>query len=258
MQIAISHSRRRRSSPWRGFTLIELLVLIAIIAILASLLLPALSRAKLKVKQVNCINNLKQMIIANTMYISDFNKGLPYYPYDPTYYGTLWMGTRIRYHAQVNQVRLCPSAPETKPAPTGTTWGTAESPWAWASTPLLTGSYGFNGWFYSDDAFFNSGTDADRHFVRDQSVQYPSQTPVFVDSIWVDLWPRPADMPATDLYHGSQSGGIGAITRRTIARHGGRPPGSAPQNFPINQSLPGSVDLALIDGHVESTPLERL
>jgi prepilin-type N-terminal cleavage/methylation domain-containing protein/prepilin-type processing-associated H-X9-DG protein len=69
--------RNRQTTDRDGFTLIELLVVIAIIAILASLLLPALAKAKEKVKTAQCLSNMKQLQLCYQMYVGDNNDLVP-------------------------------------------------------------------------------------------------------------------------------------------------------------------------------------
>src|ERR1041385_741514 len=159
--------REPKSPRLLAFTLIELLVVIAVIAILAALLLPVLSKAKLRAQQVGCLNNVKQLTTMSVMYASDNGGRLSAHPFlfGETVYGS--PGEKS-YGGNIAAVRLCPSTPK-KPLPPG--YGTADAPWG---VPGWTGSYGKSFWLFD-------GTRDDRYnplfFRKDTEVQKPTQTP---------------------------------------------------------------------------------
>src|SRR5688572_26453869 len=237
-------ARRRRRGVRRAFTLVELLVVIGIIAVLISILLPTLGRARRAAQEVACMSNLRQRATSMHSYADAYKGNTMPIVFTPGDYWHHLLAIQLgdkQYPSDPNnpnrlmaRLMRCPTL-DSHPAANG--FGTAYQRWSYGDG---SGSYGINLWLLPKGAYAAQFPPS-KSFAKLSSVRQSSDVPMVADSIWVGSWPDNNDQVLPDIktgwgYH--QDGYF--MGRFCIDRHR------------------RAINVAFVDGHVARVELQDL
>jgi prepilin-type processing-associated H-X9-DG protein/prepilin-type N-terminal cleavage/methylation domain-containing protein len=217
-----------------AFSLVELLVVMAIIALLLSLLLPVMSRVRRAGRSATCLATLNQWGAAYRMY-ADANRGrapmspIPPYRMDDGSFVYWWELLRP-YHEEVHRSLLCPEATDPAdavPRNSFQAWGPEH---AWDGAGKLrasyVGSYALNGWL--------------TELVQSPAIgaaRESTSVPIVADGAWMWVFPQDTDPPATYEAHASSNMAMNGVS---LERHG------------------RGINVVFLDGHAAEVELDGL
>jgi prepilin-type N-terminal cleavage/methylation domain-containing protein/prepilin-type processing-associated H-X9-DG protein len=210
-------STRQRNTG--GFTLIELLVVIAIIAILASILLPALARAREKAYQATCYNKLKNLALATLMYHDDFEQF-------PLGWYTGVGGTFNIWYSQINPYI----------AKTSEKWAGSDVYWCPADENKGRAFYADVPRSYAWNYLINSGEWMAGNDPREMRMGL-----------------RDMEQPDNTILYGDTTGADSNLRLANIAyRHGGSSEKKTSPRYPPPRPLDGMANTVMADGHTDA------
>lgn len=244
----------KRKKRYVGFTLIELLVVVSIIALLVSILMPALGKAREQTKALKCQSNLRQLGLAVHLYVEDNDgkimsatalEGRLTWPYllAPHLSDYVYAENPEDNLEGAMQVMFCPAAKRAEGV--NPVKGTAKKSWRMSITGsegegCAEGSYAINHWLVPSGKYYGTDFPKVNYWSKNFSV-LKSDIPVFGDSTWNGSWPDDEDYVPYDLSLGYLYHGIGYFMGRfCIERH----------------SM--AINMAFVDAHVEHVPLGDL